>query len=79
VFTFEGEGLEVLAGGLRSDRFRAERIDLAERDPARLVSERGIPGRGEVRVRWFVRGSGAGRVGWSGEKGRDAGSEVRVE
>jgi hypothetical protein len=79
VFTLEGDGLEVLAGGVRSDRFRPERIDLAERDPARLVSERGIQGRGEVRVRWFVQGNGIARVGWSGEKALDVRKEVRLD
>jgi hypothetical protein len=79
VFTLTGEGLEVLAGGFRGDRFRPERIDLAERDPARLLSERGVPSRGEVRVRWFVRGTGEARIGWSGEKARDVESGVKLE
>lgn len=70
LFTLEGPGIEVLAGGFRSDRFRPERIDLAEREPARLLSERGIPGRGQVRVRWWVRGQGQATVGWQGEKAR---------
>jgi hypothetical protein len=70
VFWIDARGGEVLAGGFRTDRFRPERIDLAERDPSRLVSESGIPGRGEVRVRWFVRGGGAVTVGWRGEKAR---------
>ena len=77
VFTLTG--LEVLAGGFRSDRFRPERIELAERDPERLLSEAGIPGRGEVRVRWFVHGSGEVRVGWTGEKAVDVELSVLVE
>jgi len=72
VFEFEGAGLEVVAGGFRSDRFRPERIELAEREPARLVSEAGIPGHGEVRVRWFVRGKGKAVLRWRGQKGLDA-------
>jgi hypothetical protein len=78
VFTLEGSGIEVLAGGFRTDRFVPERIELAEREPARLLSERGVPGRGEVRVRWFVRGSGEARVGWRGEKGRALSSQLTV-
>ncbi len=78
-FTITGDGLEVLAGGFRTDRFRPERIELAEREPARLVSESGIPGRDEVRVRWFVRGSGAVRVGWTGEKAADTSREVSLD
>jgi hypothetical protein len=78
LFTIEGDGLDVLAGGIRSDRFRAERIELAEREPERLLSERGIPGRSEVRVRWFVRGKGQARVGWQGDKARAASAVVDV-
>jgi hypothetical protein len=72
LFHIEGTGLEVIAGGFRTDRFRPERIDLAKREPARLVSERGIGGRGEVRVRWFVRGVGTATITFEGEKARRA-------
>jgi hypothetical protein len=78
-FSIEGEGLEVLAGGFRTDRFRPERLDFAEREPATLRSERGIGGRAEVRVRWIVRGSGDATVRWRGEKARAASVSVRVE
>ncbi len=71
VFTCAGDGIEVLAGGFRTDRWRPERIELAERDPGRLLRDAGIGSRGEVRVRWLVRGTGPVRVGWSGEKARD--------
>ncbi len=75
-FTIAGPDLEVLAGGVRTDRFRPERVELVEREPARIVSESGVPGRGEVRVRWFVRGAGPVTVGWTGEKARDASATV---
>jgi hypothetical protein len=81
LFTIEpvaGAAVQVLAGGVRSDRFRAERIELAEREPARLLSERGIPGRSEVRVRWFVRGAGKVKVAWQGDKARAASAVVDV-
>jgi len=78
LFTIEGEDLEVLAGGFRRDRWRPERIDLAEREPHRLLAESGIGSLGEVRVRWFVRGSGELTVGWSGEKGVDVSSTVEL-
>ena len=68
--------LEVLAGGLRRDRFRPEEVELAERDPARLVSEAGIGGRAEVRVRWYVSGSGNARAGWRGQKALDVSDTV---
>lgn len=79
VFSIEGAGLEVLAGGFRTDRFRPERLEFAEREPAQLRSERGIPGRGDVRVRWIVRGSGTATVRWRGEKARAAQGDVRVD
>lgn len=74
-----GAGLEVLAGGIRSDRFRPERIDLAEREPARLLSERGLGGRAEATVRWFVRGKGEATITFRGEKFRAVGTTVSVE
>lgn len=69
-FTIEGGGVEVLVGGFREDRWSPERMSFDARDPARLLHERGIPGRGEVHVRWIVKGSGTVTVGWSGEKSR---------
>ena len=71
--------LEVLAGGFRSDRFRPERIELAEEHPATLVREQGIPGRGEVRVRWFVRGVGSVTVRWQGQQGRDVARTITIQ
>jgi hypothetical protein len=78
VFTILGEGVEALAGGFRTDRWRAEAIELAERNPHRLVREKGIGSRAEVRVRWFVRGSGTVTLSWSGQKGRDVAVQVDV-
>lgn len=66
-----GEGLEVLAGGFRTDRFRPERIQLQEHDPARLVREGGIGSREELRVRWLVRGSGPATIRFRAEKATD--------
>jgi hypothetical protein len=68
VFEIDGDGIEVLAGGFRSDRFRPERIDLAEREPERLISEDGIEGRSTQRVRWFVQGSGSVKVRFRAQK-----------
>jgi len=79
VFTLEGGGIQVVAGGFRGDRWRPERIELAEREPGRLLRESGIGGRDEVRVRWIVRGTGAARIGWSGEKARDVARPIRIE
>ncbi len=78
VFSIEGEGLEVLAGGFRRDRWRPTVIQLAERAPERLVSEGGIGPRDEVRVRWIVRGTGVARVRWSGEKAVDVSADLEL-
>ena len=78
VFELEGRSLEVLAGGFRTDRFRPEEIELAEREPERLTSENGIGGRGEVRVRWIVRGTGRATVAWRGEKARDVEASLEL-
>jgi hypothetical protein len=78
VLSFTGEGLTVLAGGIRTDRYRPERISLAEHEPARLLRERGIPGHGEVRVRWLVQGSGTATIAFTGEKAADVAVEVTI-
>lgn len=79
VFTLSGSGIEVLAGGFRTDLWRPERIELQERAPERLLRERGIESRGEVRVRWFVRGGGEKAViGWQGEKAQARTLEVKL-
>jgi Zinc carboxypeptidase len=77
--SLSGDGLEVLAGGVRTDRFRPERIELAKRDPAQLELEDGVPSRGEVRARWFVRGHGEALVRFEAEKASSAESRLRLE
>jgi hypothetical protein len=77
-FLFTGRGLTVVAGGVRADRFRPAELTLVERNPATLWHEAGIPGRGTVRVRWFVLGKGTATVVWRGEKGRDVSAEIEV-
>lgn len=71
LITLEGDGIEVLAGGLRRDRWRSEELELAEHSPARLVHESGIAGRSELRLRWIVRGSGEARIAFKSAKARD--------
>ena len=78
VITLAGAGLEVLAGGFREDRFRPEEIELAEREPARLLREAGLGAREEVRVRWIVRGSGAATIRYQAEKALDVERERTV-
>jgi hypothetical protein len=78
--SLEGKDVEVLAAGVRGDRFRPDRIELAEREPAVLRLEQGIPGRGEVRVRFYLRGEGRrATLWWRGEKARDARRDVPLD
>jgi len=67
----EGEKLEVLAGGIRTDRFRPEELRLVEHEPQRIVLEGGLGGRDELRVRWIVRGTGQARIRFTAEKAVD--------
>ena len=70
-----GRGKESRAfegGGERTDRFRPERLDLQDRDPARLLRERGLGARAELRIRWLVTGRGPATVRYEGEKVRTA-------
>ena len=79
VFVINGRRIEVISGGFRTDRFRPEAIELAESAPRRLVREEGIPGGGEVRVRWFVRGNGSIQVGWRGQKAQKAKVDLEID
>jgi hypothetical protein len=76
----EGKDVEVLAAGVRSDRFRPDRIELVERDPARVRLERGIPSRGEVRLRYFLRGEGRNvTVTWQGDKAKRVRRDIPID
>ncbi|MBK7876963.1 MAG: hypothetical protein IPJ77_14665 [Planctomycetes bacterium] len=78
-FTLQGKGLTVLAGGVRSDRFRPERIELQEKNPERLLRERGVGSRGELRLRWLVRGKAdKAVVTYEGEKARKVELEIKL-
>jgi hypothetical protein len=51
-----GSGLEVLTGGIQTDRFRPELADPPARSPGRLRLERGVPGLGSLTAMWVVSG-----------------------
>ncbi|MFO7769275.1 MAG: M14 family metallopeptidase [bacterium] len=67
-FTIEGRRVEVEAGGYVSGSL-GEQIRLVEHDPAHLSIESGVPGRGEIRVRWIVSGSGSVTLTYRSQKG----------
>lgn len=71
VISLSGEQLEVIAGGIRSDDLRPERIQLQEHQPERLVRSTGLGGMQRLRVRWIVRGSGAVQISYGAQKAHD--------
>jgi hypothetical protein len=80
LYTCSGDRVTVIAGGFTTDRFEPKLEEWPERDPGRLLREEGIPGRGEVRVRWIVRGRGQKvTIGWEGEKGLNVSQTVQIE
>ena len=75
----EGEGIEVLAGGYRTDLLRPELLELQELDPARLVRDAGLGSREKLRVRWIVRGAGRALLSFTGEKAVNRNIVVTIE
>lgn len=69
-----GDGLEVLTGGIQTDRFRPELADPPARSPGRLRLERGVPGLGSLTATWVVSGKpGANlKIEFTAEKARAA-------
>ena len=76
--TIEGAGIEILAGGFRTDRFRPERLELQEHEPERLVRDAGLGGRSRLRVRWIVRGAGQATIRYAAEKAVDVERAVEI-
>ncbi len=79
LLSIEGDGLTVVAGGEPIDRWRIERIRLAEHEPAVLRGERGVPGNGDWHVRWIVAGTGPFTIRYRAEKAADRSIEGSVE
>jgi hypothetical protein len=68
--TLHGQRVEVLASGVRTDRYRPEAMELTEKQPHRILLEEGVPSLGEVRLRFFVRGDGDFQVRYGAYKAR---------
>ena len=68
IVVLRGKRVRVLASGLSTDRFRPEVLELTEEEPRRILLEDGVPGLGEVRVRFFVRGEGDFLVQYGSQK-----------
>lgn len=73
------EGVEVLAAGFLTDPLHPERLQLIDGDPASIAMERGVPGQGEVTVRFILAEKGTATLTYSGEKFVDRTHEVEVD
>jgi zinc carboxypeptidase len=62
IVTFDGDNIEVLAGGTMPDRWRDERFQPVASEPHRLRLNNGVPGSstgpGTLKLAWLVRGTG---------------------
>jgi len=75
-----GDGLTVVSAAYPSDRFRPEHDEpIDTKSPAKLRLEQGVPGRGEVKVRFIVRGQGTAKVVFDAEKGGHAEASVELK
>jgi len=80
LLTVSGDGITVLSAAHVTDRFRRERDEMIDdRTPAQIRLEQGIPGRGELRLRYVLRGRGYVKVSYDAEKGGLAEASVRLE
>lgn len=68
IATLDSSALEIVTVGVVNER--NGRIDAPQvRRPERLLLARGIRGNRAVRIRWIVRGTGAGQISYDAEKG----------
>jgi hypothetical protein len=67
-----------VAAGFARDRFHGNRVTLIEKDPATVKVEEGVPGRGDVKLRWIVVGSGKVTITYDAEKGGSVSGEVEL-
>ena len=77
LLSIEGPGLTVIAGGPLLDPYTGE-IAAADRDPARLKFNAGVPGLGTVRVRWLVQGKGKATLKHASQKGGTIAKDVEI-
>lgn len=70
--------VKVLAAGYLRDPLHPERLDLIDGDPTSIALESGVPGKGEVTVRYILSGEGKLTLGYVGEKVRNLTAEVEA-
>ncbi|MBI3819541.1 MAG: peptidase M14 [Planctomycetes bacterium] len=78
LLTISGSGVEVVAGGIGTDRFKKTEVRLAEHEPGRLLLNDGIPSFGRVTARWIVRGSGKVHIQFTAEKAATVAADVQL-
>ena len=72
--------LTVVSAAYPTDRFRPEHDEpIDTKAPAKLRLEQGVPGRGELKVRFIVRGEGEAKVVFDAEKGGHAEAVVPLK
>lgn len=75
-----GDDVTVVSAAYATDRFRPERdAAIDDKTPGQLRLEQGVPGRGELKVRFIVRGRGFAKVSFDAEKGGYAEATVKLE
>ena len=80
LLTVSGDDVTVVSAAYVSDRFRRERDEMIDdKTPGQLRLEQGIGGRGELKVRFVLRGKGFARVSYDAEKGGVVEASVRLE
>ncbi len=80
LLTIGGDGLTVVSAAYPSDRFRPEHDEAIDtKAPAKLRIEQGVPGRGELKVRFILRGAGEAKVVFDAEKGGHAEAVVTLK
>jgi hypothetical protein len=77
--SIQGEGIEVVVGGIRSDVMRPERMSFEEFTPASIVREDGVGSRERLMVRWIIRGRGEVTLAFTGEKAVDVSRTFSID
>ncbi|MDF1799551.1 MAG: M14 family metallopeptidase [Planctomycetota bacterium] len=73
-----GRDAQVLAAGYPGDRWHPERIALIDGDPTSIALERGVPGEGDVTLRWILSGGSEATIRWTGEKALDVETTIEL-
>jgi hypothetical protein len=75
-----GDGVKVLSAAYVSDRFRKERDEMIDdKTPQQLRIEQGLASRGELKLRYVLRGKGDVKITYDAEKGGVAEASAKLE